>query len=271
MMLPVALVAQLALSCAPEAAPGTLAAVAAAESGFDPLAIYDNTTGEVWRPRSRSGAVALARDLIGAGHTVDLGLMQVDSGNLERLRLGVAEAFDPCASLAAGARVLADGYEPALRAFSPRTWSVGKAGGGGATHLAQQAALRVAFSRYNTGSPTAGFFNGYVSRVLAAAQRVVPEIDLQPAAPERPKPAAAPGNPKPPAAPTRSWQVFGSAGKAAQSNSSSWNVFPQSVGPDRLAKPPAAPPAGDPSPAGMSVGGSGGTHDRKSRATRPSA
>ena len=56
MILPAALVAQLALSCAPEAAPGTLAAVAAAESGFDPLAIYDNTTGESWRPSSVSMA-----------------------------------------------------------------------------------------------------------------------------------------------------------------------------------------------------------------------
>ena len=252
MMLPVALVARLAFSCAPEAAPGTLAAVAAAESGFDPLAIYDNTTGEVWRPRSRSGAVALARDLIGAGHTVDLGLMQIDLGNLARLRLGVAEAFDPCASLAAGARVLADAYKP----------TPAKAGGG-TTHRAQQAALRAAFSRYNTGSPTAGFVNGYVARVLAAAQRVVPEIDVQSMAPQRPKPAAAT---------PRSWQVFGSAGDPAQSDASNWNVFPQSVGPDRLGNAPTAAPAGNPSPAGMSVGGSGGgTHDRESRRARPGA
>jgi len=252
MILSAALVAHLAASCAPEAAPGTLAAVAAAESGIDPLAIYDNTTGEAWRPHSRPEAVALARDLIGAGHAVDLGLMQIDSANLARLHLGVSEAFDACASLSVGARVLADAYTPALWAFSPRTWSVGKAGGG-TTHGAQQAALRAAFSRYNTGSPTAGFRNGYVARVLAAAKRVVPEIDVQTTAPEQPQPGAAPAAP---------WHVFGGADRSARPNASTWNVFPRSVGPDRLANPPAAPPAGGSlSPGGMSVGSSGGTHD----------
>jgi type IV secretion system protein VirB1 len=232
MILPVALIAQLAASCAPAAAPGTLAAVAAAESGFDPLAIYDNTTSETWRPRTRMEAVALARNLIGAGHAVDLGLMQIDSGNLARLQLGVAGAFDPCASLAAGARVLAGAY------------------GGGATHGAQQAALRVAFSRYNTGSPTAGFRNGYVARVVAAAQRVVPEIDVQATAPEQPQAGTAPPAPR---------QVFGGADRSVQPDTSNWNVFPQSVGPDRLANPPAEAPAGGGlSPAIRSVGG---THD----------
>ena len=232
MILSAALVAQLAAACAPEAAPGTLAAVAAAESGFDPLAIYDNTTGEAWRPRSRPEAAALARRLIGAGHAVDLGLMQIDSGNLARLRLAVSAAFDPCASLAAGARVLADAYA------------------GGMTHSTQQAALRVAFSRYNTGSPKAGFRNGYVARVLAAAKRVVPEIDVEAAAPEPPERAGTPAT---------SWEIFGGAVKGTQPDASSWNVFPQSVGPDRLANPPAAPTAGGGlSPAGRSVGG---THD----------
>jgi type IV secretion system protein VirB1 len=232
MILSAALVAHLAAACAPEAATGTLAAVAAAESGLDPLAIYDNTAAEAWRPRSRPEAVALARYLIGAGHTVDLGLMQIDSRNLARLRLAVAEAFDPCASLAAGARVLADAYR------------------GGTTHSAQQAALRVAFSRYNTGSPTSGFRNGYVARVLAAARRVVPEIDVEAAAPESPERAGAPAT---------SWEIFGGAVKGTQPDASSWNVFPQSVGPDRLADPPAAAPAdGSLSPPGMSVGG---THD----------
>ena len=232
MILPVALVAQLAGACAPEAAPGTLAAVAAAESGFDPLAIYDNTTRVAWRPRSVGQALGLGRRLIDAGHVVDLGLMQIDSSNFNRLHLAVAEAFDPCVSLSAGAQVLADAYA------------------GGMTHSAQQAALWVALSRYNTGSPRAGFLNGYVARVLAAAKRVVPEIDLHTAAPARPKPAAAPA---------KSWQVFGGAGKPPQSNLSSWNVFPRSVGPDRLATPPAASAAGGGlSPAGVSIGG---THD----------
>jgi hypothetical protein len=110
----------------------------------------------------------------------------------------------------------------------------------------------VALSRYNTGSPKAGFRNGYVARVVDAAKRIVPEIDPEAIAAEPSKPAAAPSG--------TSWEVFGSSKNSAQPNtSSSWNVFPQSVGPDRLADPPPAAAAkGSLSPASVSVGG---THD----------
>ena len=75
-----ALFIQLAAACAPQAAPGTLAAVAATESRFDPLAIFDSTTRTAWRPRGRGKAIALTWRLIGAGHAVDLGLMHLDFG-----------------------------------------------------------------------------------------------------------------------------------------------------------------------------------------------
>ena len=250
MILPVALFTQLAVTCAPGVAPGTLAAVAAAESRLDPLAVYDNATHSAWRPRDRGKAVALAQQLIGAGHSVDLGLMQINSGNLSRLHLAVSGAFDPCVSLRAGARLLVEDYERAPWTFSPRTRSVGKAGGG-ETHSAQQTAIRVALSRYNTGSPKAGFRNGYVARVVAAAKRVVPEIDPDAIAAESSKPAATPSG--------TSRAVFdGSQNSAQPSAPSSWNVFPQSVGPDRLAEPPPTAVKGSLSPAGMSIGG---THD----------
>ena len=239
-MLPLAVVAQLAGFCAPEVAPGTLAAVAAAESGFDPLAIYDNTTAHSWRLRSRAEAADLARTLIGAGHAVDLGLMQIDSADLARLHLAVSAAFQPCASLSAGARVLAEDYTSTEQ------------GGGRDVHIVQQAALRMALSRYNTGSPEAGFRNGYVRRVIAAAARVVPEID----------PGAGTGEPsqRETAPPIRHWNVFGNLGNSAGTGTASnWNVFPQSVGPDRLRLPPAEAAGGGLSPAGGAVGGS--THD----------
>lgn len=235
MILPVSLVAHLAATCAPEAAPGTLTAVAATESGFDSFAIHDNTTGLAWRPRTKYEAASLARQLIDAGHTVDLGLMQIDSANLARLHLSTSRAFNPCASLSAGAQVLADDYKPASA----------KAGGG-TLPVARQAALRTALSRYNTGSPTAGFLNGYVARVVAAAQHVVPEIDPQAALPA--KPGTTP--------PVNSWEIFGSAKHSASPSAmSNWNVFPQSVGPDRLAEqPPAAAKDSEP-PARISIGG----------------
>jgi type IV secretion system protein VirB1 len=240
-ILPLAVIAQLAGACAPEVAPGTLAAVAATESGFDPLAVYDNTTAQSWRPGSRAEAIDLARTLINHGHAVDLGLMQIDSANLARLHLAVSKAFDACASLFAGARVLAADYVSTEN------------GSGRGAHAAQQAVLRMALSRYNTGSPEAGFRNAYVRRVVDAAAQVVPEIDR--AAPT----AEPPEEPDPPIA--VHWNVFGGSGNSKKhSDTATWDIFPQSVGPDRLQLPPPSGVDGiGLSPAGSSVGGS--THD----------
>jgi len=141
-----------ASTCAPGVAPETLAAVARAESGFDTLAMVVNGPGGA-RVRSTTAAeaVARARALVAAGRSVDLGLMQVNSRNLGWLGLSVEDAFDPCRSVAAGARVL------------------------------------TAFSGYNTGSPSRGFANGYVARVLAAGAA----NDGAPAAPASPAPQPA--------------------------------------------------------------------------------
>ena len=157
-MLDLALVLQLAVSCAPTVAPQTIAAVAMTESGFDPLALGDNTTRRSHSPASLEEAVALASRLAAAGHSIDLGLMQVNSDNLARLSLSIREAFDPCRSITAGGQVLAEAYS------------------GGAAEPDVQAALRVALSRYNTGSPSRGFLNGYVRKVEASALQLVPAL-----------------------------------------------------------------------------------------------
>jgi type IV secretion system protein VirB1 len=151
---------RLARRCAPLAAPSTLASIARVESGFDPLMISDNNSKQSFAPNSVAEAARLATQLIAAGHSVDVGLMQINSSNFARAGLTVPAAFDPCRSLAAGAAILAAGYA------------------GGVTHSSQQAALRIALSRYNTGDAQRGFTNGYVARVERAAQRVVPAIDL---------------------------------------------------------------------------------------------
>lgn len=152
MILELAAFLGLAASCAPGVAPETLAAVARAESGFDTLAINVNGPGG-GRVRSASApeAAARARALIAEGRSVDLGLMQVNSRNLDWLGMSVEDAFDPCRSVAAGARVL------------------------------------TAFSGYNTGSPSRGFAHGYVARVLAADAA----NGAAPAAPPSPAPQPA--------------------------------------------------------------------------------
>ena len=150
---------QLALRCAPSVAPSTLASIARTESGFEPLSIHDNTTGTSGAPATRALAIQIASKLLGAGHSVDIGIMQINSANFARLGLTLEAAFDPCKSVAAGAAVLAGGYT------------------GGDTHEGQQAALRVALSEYNTGDTQRGFTNGYVHKVELAARGIVPALD----------------------------------------------------------------------------------------------
>ena len=111
MIVQLALFTQLAGSCAPHVAVETLASVARTESGFDALAVHDNTSGRTFKPSSREEAIALTTELvIVQRHSVDLGLMQINSLNLPSLGLTVTDAFDPCRNLAAAERILVQGY-----------------------------------------------------------------------------------------------------------------------------------------------------------------
>lgn len=196
MILTLAAFAQLATACGPAVHVDTLTAVARTESRFNTLAIGDNTAGRSYAPATPEQAVAVATALLQQGHSLDLGLMQINSANLRGLRMTVADTFDACKSLAGGARVLVEGY---------------RAPGAG---LDTQPALLRALSHYNTGNPQRGFANGYVRRVQASAQEVVPAIRL--GGPGGPV-VVAPGGegvvvapPAPPPAPP-SWDVFGNA------------------------------------------------------------
>ena len=188
MTLPLALFVDLALACAPSVHVDTLAAIAKTESGFHPYALHDNSTGRSFKPRTVAEAVALATALSREGHSLDLGLMQVNSLNLAALGMSVEDAFEPCRNLAGGARVLTQAYEPP------------------APGADAQPRLARALSRYNTGHPTRGLANGYVARVRASAEVVVPALRVVGGAPaERAAEAAA--APAPPPA----WDVYGQA------------------------------------------------------------
>jgi type IV secretion system protein VirB1 len=110
-----------------------LVGIARQESGLEPLTFRDNTTGQVLHG---AGVIAAAKRLIAAGHSVDLGAWQINSRNLSLLGLGVADAFEPCKSVAAAARLIE------------------------------------LFSRYNTGSRPRGIANGYAAAVMAAIHTV---------------------------------------------------------------------------------------------------
>lgn len=147
--------AALAAKCAPQVAVSTLHAIAKVESGLNPLAINVNGQWRIQRqPRDIDEAKAWLRWLVANGHSVDVGLMQVNTMNFKWTGLTPDNAFDPCINLAAGASVLQAAYRR-MRAREPDP----------------QTALQRAVSAYNTGHPSKGFTNGYVARVVRAARR----------------------------------------------------------------------------------------------------
>ena len=156
----------LAARCAPAVPEWVLGAVARTESNFHPWRLHDNTTHASDDPPSLEAAETEAAAWMAAGHSVDLGLMQINSGNLPALGMNVSEALDPCASLAAGAAVLRAAY------------------GGGPVKAGQQAALLMALSIYNTGSPLKGIMNGYARTVMRNASAVPLSAPLPQAQPD---------------------------------------------------------------------------------------
>ena len=142
-------------TCAPGVAPPTMLAIIEVESGFNALAIGVNAPERrALAPKSASAAVRVAEKLLRSGANLDLGLAQINSRNLARLNLTLTTAFDPCANLAAAAQVLRDGFDQAT-----------------INGQAPQEALRTALSIYNTGHPRRGLRNGYVAKVVSAAER----------------------------------------------------------------------------------------------------
>ncbi|MBJ7483477.1 lytic transglycosylase domain-containing protein [Brevundimonas sp.] len=207
-MLDLALVLALSTQCAPGVSPRTMAAIAHAESRFDPLAIGVNGRSAVRQPRTRDEAINTARHLIDSGASIDLGLAQINSANLAWLGLTVEDTFDPCRNLAAAATVLRAGFRPASDRVDDR-----------------QHALRVALSRYNTGHPERGFRNGYVARVEASGVR----LGLS-------DPTVAVGSgPEGPVEP-----VMLAAGRSPQAAPPAWDVFARAAVSPATAFPPAA-------------------------------
>lgn len=182
MSLDLATALALATQCAPHVSPLTLLAVAQVESGLNPNAIGINgPIAERPRPRSRDEATRAAERLIAAGRNIDLGIGQINVRNLPWLGLSVADAFDPCRNLQAAATVLRHGYRPTGDA---------------------QAALRASLSAYNTGHPERGLRNGYVAKVLRAAQRLSGQL---------PVPLSAPAPASPPEGTPPDWDPFARA------------------------------------------------------------
>lgn len=171
----------LAQQCAPTVAPQTMAAVVQVESSFNPYAI-GVVGGRLERqPKSHAEAVATAKALEADGWNFSVGVAQVNRYNLPKHSLTYEQAFEPCANVRAGSKILEDCYTRAL----PRTNSE------------PQRALQSAISCYYSGNFTRGFRPdkvgepSYVQKVLAQANvdpkpiPVVPAIAPGAARPQR--------------------------------------------------------------------------------------
>lgn len=173
--------------CAASVHPVTMAAVISAESSGHQFAIAD--AGPVKLPWSQrkhlvrsyfessiDTATARAKDLIANGHTVSLGLAQINDRNLSALGLSLRDVFDPCTNVAAGAKILTRFYVKAVATFGTG-----------------ERALHAALSAYNSGDWLRGANDGYVATVYRRAGKtlalhstaVVPRISAVSAGPSR--------------------------------------------------------------------------------------
>lgn len=144
----------LILQCAPDVDQLTMQAIVQVESRGQPWVININGGYQLVRqPRSQAEASVTARQLVRLGYNIDVGHGQINSSNWSWLRLNADNAFDRCTNLRAAQTVLVDCFKRAPSSNS-------------------QIALRQALSCFNTGNFSAGFSNGYVSRVLRAAAAI---------------------------------------------------------------------------------------------------
>ncbi|WP_166636833.1 lytic transglycosylase domain-containing protein [Lysobacter terrigena] len=194
------------------------------ESSFNPYAIGVVGGRLARQPANLPEAVATARMLESRGFNFSLGLAQVNRYNLARYGIGSYEqAFQACANLRAGSRILADCHDR-----SGHDW--GKS-----------------FSCYYSGNFVTGFRQGYVQKIYAsmrdgAATRYPGAIPVYgspgPRRAARPTPWRASG-----AAPSRIEPIASPAVAAA----------PAAVAPTQNAQPLPANAAADTRPDGVVV------------------
>jgi len=144
-------------ACTPAVSADTMRAIVMVESRGYSYAISDNTTRVVYcvpggriYPCGRERATAIAEGAIAQGHSVDVGIAQVNSGNFRSFHVSAANMLEPCLNLRVGGAILTSAYRSSISRFAePRE------------------ALWHAIMAYNTGSLYVG--ESYVHSVVDAA------------------------------------------------------------------------------------------------------
>lgn len=139
----------LSRKCAPQVAPTTMVTLIRTESKGNPLALGLNGARLRFQPRSESQAIAWVRYLDKHNYNYDVGLGQVNSKNIRKLKLKPEQLFNPCLNIKVSAYILTQNYLQAKKIVKD-----------------PQVALGRALSIYNTGNQYNGYNNGYIERVL---------------------------------------------------------------------------------------------------------
>lgn len=139
--------------CAPFVAKTTMKSFIKHESSFSAFAIGINGKARLERqPLNKKEAIATANFLIEKGYNADFGYGQINSKNVQRLKLDLNDIFDPCKNLQIAATIFLDNYNRALK-----------------SHKNPNDATLAAISAYNTGNFSYGFKNGYVQKIAYTA------------------------------------------------------------------------------------------------------
>jgi type IV secretion system protein VirB1 len=139
-------------ACGPGVHPATTQAIIEVESAGNHLAIHDNISGSSFNPSTKEQAVKIASVLIARGHSVDMGLMQINSQHLRKKDLDLKQLFEPCYNIRTGTKILADFYNH-HRKSNPNE--------------PDDIILLKSLSSYNTGTPYNG--KSYVNKILKKA------------------------------------------------------------------------------------------------------
>ena len=142
----------LCTACGPGVHPATTQTIIEVESAGNPLAIHDNMSRSSFNPATKEEAVKIASYLIARGHSVDMGLMQINSQHLRKKDLDLESLFEPCYNIKTGTKILADFYNH-HRKNNPNE--------------PDDIILLKALSSYNTGTPYNG--KSYVNKILKKA------------------------------------------------------------------------------------------------------
>lgn len=136
------------------------------ESNRNPFAINVNKEGKSlisFSPKTKIEASKVAKDYITQGYSVDIGLMQFNSKNLNLKtfnNLSIDDLLDPCTNIKAGSDIFYLAYENTN------------------SKLSKEERTKRALSVYNTGDEENGFKNGYVAKYDNSTIMTLVEISL---------------------------------------------------------------------------------------------